>query len=243
MPRANRHFSAGNIWHITHRCHKQEFLLKFKRDRNCWRKWLFEAKKRYDLTVLNYIVTSNHIHLLVEDCANNSISKSMQLIAGRTAQEFNVRKNRKGAYWEDRYHATAIDTGQYLTQCLVYIDMNMVRAGVVNHPKEWLQSGYHEIQKPPSRYRIIDTDRLCELTSINSLESLQQHHSMWVDEALLQDKNNREAKWTESLAVGRFEFAENFVDSMGLKGLNRSIHLAEDGCIVKEPSKAYNVIF
>jgi|GEM_PF-2590377 len=66
---------------------------------------------------------------------------------------------------------------------------------------------------------------------------------MWVDEALLQDKNNRETKWTESLAVGRFEFAENFVDSMGLKGLNRSIHLAEDGCIVKEPSKAYNVIF
>jgi putative transposase len=30
----------------------------------------------------------------------------MQLIAGRTAQEYNRRKNRQGAFWEDRYHAT-----------------------------------------------------------------------------------------------------------------------------------------
>ncbi len=33
MPRANRHFVSGHVWHITHRCHKKEFLLKFARDR------------------------------------------------------------------------------------------------------------------------------------------------------------------------------------------------------------------
>lgn len=33
----------------------------------------------------------------------------MQLIAGRTAQEYNQRKNRQGAFWEERYHATAIE--------------------------------------------------------------------------------------------------------------------------------------
>ncbi len=64
MPRAHRHFLPGHIWHITHRCHKQEFLLKFVKYRQCWLHWLFEAKKRYDLCVLNYIVTSNHIHLV-----------------------------------------------------------------------------------------------------------------------------------------------------------------------------------
>ncbi len=42
MPRANRYFSPSFLWHITHRCHKKEFLLKFARDRECW---LFEAKK------------------------------------------------------------------------------------------------------------------------------------------------------------------------------------------------------
>ena len=62
MPRAHRHFLAGHVWHITHRCHKKEFLLKFAKDRDLWRHWLFEARKRYGLCVFNYIITSNHIH-------------------------------------------------------------------------------------------------------------------------------------------------------------------------------------
>ena len=80
--------------------------MKFARDRKRWRYWLFEAKKRFGLSVLNYIVTSNHIHLLVKDTDKDIIPRSMQLIAGRTAQEYNQRKGRKGAFWEDRYHAT-----------------------------------------------------------------------------------------------------------------------------------------
>lgn len=46
-------------WHITHRCHKREFLLKFSKDRRRWLQWLSEAKKRYGLKILNYAVTSN----------------------------------------------------------------------------------------------------------------------------------------------------------------------------------------
>jgi putative transposase len=64
------------------------------------------------------------------------IPKSIQLVAGRTAQEYNERKRSKGAFWEDRYHATAIENGRHLIQCLVSIDLNMVRAGVGKHPSE-----------------------------------------------------------------------------------------------------------
>ena len=99
MPRANRIFLAGYIWHITHRCHKKEFLLKFAKDRRRWLYWLFQAKRRYGLSVLNYVVTSNHIHLLVKDTGESVIPKSLQLIAGRTGQEYNNRKGRKGAYY------------------------------------------------------------------------------------------------------------------------------------------------
>ena len=161
MPRANRHYIPGYIWHVTHRCHKKEFLLKFGRDRRRWMDWLFEAKKRYDLCILNYMVTSNHIHLLVVDNGKkNAISNSMQLIAGRTGQEYNQRKKRKGAFWEDRYHATAVSLDEHLFKCMVYIDMNMVRAGVVNHPKDWPFCGYSETQNPRQRYAIIDYQRL-----------------------------------------------------------------------------------
>ncbi len=63
MARAKRHYIPGHIWNITHRCHKREFLLKFSKDRRRWLQWLYEAKRRYALTILNYMVTSNHTHL------------------------------------------------------------------------------------------------------------------------------------------------------------------------------------
>lgn len=49
MARAKRHYVPDQIWHITQRCHKREFLLKFKQDRHRWIQWLFEAKRRFEL--------------------------------------------------------------------------------------------------------------------------------------------------------------------------------------------------
>jgi len=60
MPRANRHRIDGQIWHITERCHRKQFLLKFARDRRAWVGWLYQARKRFGLCVLDYQVTSNH---------------------------------------------------------------------------------------------------------------------------------------------------------------------------------------
>src|SRR3990172_2089520 len=97
MPRAHRHFLPGQLWHITHRCHEKSFLLKFARDRRRYLGWLFEAKKRFGLCVLNYVVTSNHVHLLVQDTGERVVAQSMQLVAARTAQEYNQRKVRQGA--------------------------------------------------------------------------------------------------------------------------------------------------
>ena len=142
---------------ITHRCHKREFLLKFAKDRYRWLQWLYQARRRYGLTILNYTVTSNHIHLIVQnDTSGQQIPQSVQLVAGRTGQEYNQRKKRKGAYWEDRYHATVIEKGEHLLRCIVYIDMNMVRAGVVDHPQDWVHGGYVEIQSPRRKCILID---------------------------------------------------------------------------------------
>ncbi|MCK4837820.1 MAG: transposase [Desulfobulbaceae bacterium] len=123
------------------------------KDRRRFIQWLFEAKRRYGLTILNYTVTSNHIHLLIQDGKERDvIPRSIKLVAGRIGQEFNLRKKRKGAFWEDRYHATAVETDQHLLRCLVYIDLNMVRAGVVSHPSEWAFGGYKEqIRNPRER--------------------------------------------------------------------------------------------
>jgi putative transposase len=206
MPRACRTFQPGLVWHLTHRCHNKAFLLKFERDRRRWQQWLFQARKRYGLSVLNYIATSNHIHLLVRDTGGGAIARSMQLTAGRVAQEYNRRKSRQGAFWEDRYSATAVATDKHLIQCLVYIDLNMVRAGAVGHPSQWAVSGYHDLQSPPLRYRIIDYVALCQLTDLSGMNALSVRHREWVDDALSRGPLAREPKWTEEPAVGPDDF-------------------------------------
>lgn len=210
MPRAKRHYEPGFVWHLTHRCHNREFLLKFEQDRVRWRLWLFEARKRYGLSVLDYIVTSNHIHLLVRDTGNPCIARSMQLIAGRVAQEYNNRKNRRGAFWEDRYFATAVATDRHLSLCIVYIDLNMVRAGVVDHPAQWRICGFNEIHSPRRRYRVIDMDALCELTGSSSADAFRLAHRAWVEQELARGKSVRQPEWSEAVAVGPDDFKAVF---------------------------------
>jgi putative transposase len=72
--------------------------LKFARDRHRWLHWVFEAKKRYGLRVLNYMVTSNHIHLLVRNIGErDAMPNSIQLMAIRTGQENNENNN----FWDN----------------------------------------------------------------------------------------------------------------------------------------------
>ena len=243
MPRAHRHYLPGLVWHITHRCHKQAFLLRFARDRRSWRRWLFEARKRYGLCVLNYIATSNHIHLLVRDRGEGEIARSMQLIAGQTAQAYNRRKARKGAFWEDRYHATAVETGEHLARCLTYIDLNMVRAGAVAHPSEWEVSGYNEIQTPPSRYRIVDTTALQEALGVGCELRLRASHAEWVTDALRSERSVRDARWSESLAVGSEAFAGDVQERLGVPARNRDVWVDGNVAHLKEPSASYRPDF
>ena len=171
---------------------------------------MFEAKKRYGLCVLNYMVTSNHVHLLVVDSGEEVTARSIQLIAGRTGQDYNRRKGRKGAFWEDRYQATAVEADAHLIRCLIYIDTNMVRAGVVANPREWSWCGYHEIQSPPQRYRIIDRRMLMSLVDITDSDELSAAHRGWVKDALGNVGARRDSKWTESIAACPVKYASRF---------------------------------
>ncbi|MGA7879145.1 MAG: hypothetical protein WCA08_26025 [Desulfoferrobacter sp.] len=65
--------------------------------------------------------------LVLDDGHRDVIPSSIRLAAGRTGQEYNGRKKRKGAFWEDRYHATAVDTDEYLVRCVMYIDLHPVK--------------------------------------------------------------------------------------------------------------------
>jgi len=240
MARANRHYIPGHIWHITHRCHKREFLLKFAKDRHRWLQWLFEAKQRFGLAVLNYMVTSNHIHLIVFDKEGGTvIPKSMQLVAGRTAQQYNERKRRKGAFWQDRYHATVIESGEHLARCLIYVDLNMVRAGVVDHPSRWSFGGYNDIQEPRRKCKLIAYDQLRRLLDFDTYEQLKNAHKFWVDEALKDGGSGREERWSQSIAVGSEEFVERIKVELGIRAKGREVREIEGQFELREPGASY----
>ncbi len=239
MPRAHRYFVPGQLWHITHRCHEKSFLLKFSRDRRRYLRWLFEAKKRFGLRVLNYVVTSNHVHLLVQDTGEGVIPQSMQLVAGRTAQEYNHRKARQGAFWEDRYHATAVEAGEHLHRCLVYIDLNMVRAGVVAHPAEWEHGGYREIQNPPARYALIELLETSTLCGFSKFGDFQRAHRQWVAQALAGEAARRDERWSEAIAVGSHAFIEKMRAELGMKARYREIDEANGTCTLREAKGSY----
>ena len=244
MARAKRHYIPGHIWHITHRCHKREFLLKFSKDRRRWLHWLFEARRGYGLTILNYTVTSNHIHLLVvNDGERDVIPKSIQLIAGRTGQEYNQRKNRKGAFWEDPYHATAVEEGDHFFRCLVSIDLNMVRAGVVDHPSRWPYCGYNEIQEPRRKNVLIKYDKLRELVGTESYDQVKQSHQGRVNEYLDNGPKSREDKWTNSITVGSKGFVESVKSALGTRAKGRKAREAGSNYELREPAALYGAFF
>jgi len=196
------------------------------------------------LTILNYMVTCNHIHLLVIDNGDRGvIPKSMQLVAGRTGQEYNQRKDRKGAYWEDRYHATAVESGDHLARCMVYIDTNMVRAGMVSHPSEWSFCGYKEIQEPRRKNILIDYERLQKLIGAGSYDQLRSSHKGWVEEYLGDEAKKRQDEWTGSIAVGSRSFIENVKALLGFRAKGREVMEGDKAYKLREESAHYKALF
>lgn len=133
----------------------------------------------------------------------------MQKLEGDFAGYYNRRKHRSGAFWEDRFHCTMVEGGEHLWNCVVYIDLNMYRAGVVAHPGEWLWCGYNELIGKKTRYRLLDLDRLLESLGISDVKSFTDEYLARIEHAIAARKLEREKRWTESIAVGSKEYIRN----------------------------------
>ena len=86
-------------FHVTHRCQERRFLLRFMHDRRNFVKRLKEASNKCKADILDYMVTSNHIHVLLWANEGSTISDVMRYIKGTTGRDFNRRKHREGAFW------------------------------------------------------------------------------------------------------------------------------------------------
>jgi hypothetical protein len=126
---------------------------------------------------------------------------------------------------------------------MIYIDLNMVRAGVVGHPSEWYFCGYNEIQSPPQRYSIIDRNRLMELVVTNVGDELSETYKGWVDEILMSGETARESKWTASVAVGNKKFIGKVRENLGIRAAGRDIIESGASHELREPGVSYSYDF
>jgi REP element-mobilizing transposase RayT len=75
----------------------------------------------------------------------SSLSEFMREIKVGFARFYNKRHNRRGYFWGDRFKSVIVENGETLINCLAYIDLNPLRAGLVELPEQyrWNSLGYH----------------------------------------------------------------------------------------------------
>ncbi len=201
-------------YHITQRCQERRYLLQHAKDRRKYLKRLWETSRRYPVSVLNYMITSNHVHLLLWSESPRHVSAAMQYLSGAAAQDYNRRLGREGAFWRGRYRPTLVEDGHHLTRCFFYVELNMVRAQVVQHPSEWYGGAFAEHSGVRERYRIIDRPRL--LTCLECADGAE--FSDWYVRTLNEECQTRyrvrEALWSEAAAVGSRQWVEGIAGRM-----------------------------
>ena len=73
-----------------------------------------------------------------------NISSFMKEVKERFSRWFNKRSDRKGALWMDRFKSVLVEDGNALRTMAAYIDLNAVKAGIVEDPKDYRWCGYAE---------------------------------------------------------------------------------------------------
>jgi len=142
MARQPRYTLPGYPQHVIQRGNNRQIIFAASADYRTFTRWLHEASEKYALAIHAYVLMTNHFHLLVTPHRQQSIGKVVQSLGRRYVQYFNFCYRRTGTLWEGRYRATLIDTDAYFLTCCRYIELNPVRANMVDDPAEYPWSSY-----------------------------------------------------------------------------------------------------
>lgn len=142
MARQPRYVLPGQPQHVFQRGVDRGVTFFANQDYRFYLDCVGEACDRHDCAVHAYVLMTNHVHLLMTPASENGISKVMQSVGRRYVQHVNRAYGRSGTLWEGRYRATLIDSEGYLLTCMRYLELNPVRAGMVDHPGAYPWSSY-----------------------------------------------------------------------------------------------------
>ena len=142
MPRAPRVVVPGTPVHVIQRGNNRTATFGSAEDFERYRTTLRDASRRFGCAVHAFVLMSNHVHLLITPYDARSVSLLMQMIGRHYVRYINTRYGRTGSLWEGRFRSSPIDSERYLFTCSRYIELNPVRAGMVDAPDRYRWSSH-----------------------------------------------------------------------------------------------------
>ncbi len=142
MSRQPRFILPGQPQHVIQRGNNRDVIFVSDDDYKFYLEKLQAACARFECELHAYVLMTNHVHLLLTPQTEGGIGKVMQSVGRYYVQYFNYKYKRTGTLWEGRYKATLLDSEVYLLTCSRYIELNPVRAGMVDAPADYPWSSY-----------------------------------------------------------------------------------------------------
>ena len=143
MPRQPRLELPGVPMHVTQRGVNRCAMFLDDADRHHYRRLLREACQRHDVAVHAFVLMDNHFHLLLGSAIAGRISLALRRAGQTYVQAFNQRHGRIGTLWQGRFKSSLVDTDAYLLRVMRYIELNPVRAAMVERPEHYRWSSVH----------------------------------------------------------------------------------------------------
>lgn len=142
MARLPRLTIPGYPHHIIQRGNNRQAIFSGPADYELLLNLIDEHARKQQVAVHAYVLMSNHFHLLATPETEDGIPQMMQAVGRRYVRNYNLHQGRTGTLWEGRYRSTLIQAERYLLACMVYMDLNPVRAGMVADPADYPWSSY-----------------------------------------------------------------------------------------------------
>ena len=138
MPRSARLVLPNCPHHIIQRGHNRQVVFSGDDDYLYYLDNLQEWKTELDCKVYAYCLMTNHVHLVIDPGTNpENLGLLMKRVAGRQTRYVNKLERRSGSLWEGRYKSSLINANEYLLACCRYVELNPVRAGIVDDPAKY----------------------------------------------------------------------------------------------------------
>jgi putative transposase len=142
MPRRPRLLLPNVPLHLIQRGNNRQVCFVAEEDYRFYLDWLKEYAAKTGCRIHAYVLMSNHVHLLVSSPTTDGLGAMMKALGQRYVQYVNRTYRRSGTLWEGRFRSCLTQEESYLLACQRYIELNPVRAGMVEHPGEYRWSSY-----------------------------------------------------------------------------------------------------